>query len=319
MALDTTPEDSKLLEFVNENRELQDAFQRKHDAHAELVRIFKNEFPDSNLMCFGSTITGFALRNSDLDVVLRLPSKYLRRRFREEYIQGKFSRFQKGEVLNTCKELIEDASEATHLKVEELIDCTVPILKLSGPRGLIIDLSVAETQGGTDGTHNTHLLLCYGETDWRVKPLVVAVKAWALTNGLTGPIDMKLSGYGLALMVIFFLQSCDPPVLPVWQEKHPEDFATYASVIRHLEYNYRGHYEDLVNSFQSENTETLFNLFCNFFDFYSYFDFKHDVVSIRTGTKLDRDKCGFYSAERNGVGDERQWYKEAKIEDPIHR
>jgi len=55
----------------------------------------------------------------------------------------------------------------------ELINAKVPILKFfDRAGGLEVDLSV----NNPTSIRNTHLLFCYSQADYRVRPLVLAVK-----------------------------------------------------------------------------------------------------------------------------------------------
>jgi hypothetical protein len=57
----------------------------------------------------------------------------------------------------------------------------VPILKFFDRAGsLEVDLSV----NNPTSIRNTHLLFCYSQADYRVRPLVLAVKLWAKEHGI---------------------------------------------------------------------------------------------------------------------------------------
>ena len=63
--------------------------------------------------------------------------------------------------------------------------------------------------------HNTLLLRCYSHCDARVKPMVLAIKAWAKLREINCPYRGTLSSYGYVLMVLHFLANiADPPVVP---------------------------------------------------------------------------------------------------------
>ena len=130
---------------------------------------------------------------------------------------------------------------------------------------------------------NTNLLYVYSQMDWRVRPLVVAVKAWAKAQGINEARNLTMSSYLLSLMVVHFLQ-CGvegPPVLPSLQVLHPNIFHS-DSYIFDLPFT-----EDLP-SHPSQNTKSLGELFGEFFAYYNTkFDFSKDVGSVRTGTRLD--------------------------------
>ena len=63
------------------------------------------------------------------------------------------------------------------------------------------------------GVANSHLLHCYMSLDPRVPQLVFIVRAWAKAKGLR-----QLSNYALTLMVLYFLQTRSPPVIPSLQQ-----------------------------------------------------------------------------------------------------
>ena len=84
-----------------------------------------------------------------------------------------------------------------------LIEAKVPIINLMVPKyGIEVDISC----NTIEGIRNTHLLRSYALLDWRVRPLVVTVKAWARSKGINDSKDNSFSSYTLALMVIHFLQ-----------------------------------------------------------------------------------------------------------------
>lgn len=84
-----------------------------------------------------------------------------------------------------------------------LILAKVPILKLkSSEYGFEVDLNC----NNAVGIRNTHLMNCYAQLDWRVRPLVLIVKLWAQANNINDAKNKTISSYSLVLMVIHFLQ-----------------------------------------------------------------------------------------------------------------
>ena len=99
----------------------------------------------------------------------------------------------------------------------------VPILKFfDGHGNREVDISCNTAHGAL----NTHLLFCYGQVtsrdcilfsereqerdffqlDWRVCPLVFAVKAWAKAQGINEAFNGTLSSYSITLLVLVYLQ-----------------------------------------------------------------------------------------------------------------
>ena len=64
----------------------------------------------------------------------------------------------------------------------------------------------------------SELLYILGESDWRVRPLVFAVRSWAREIGLTNPTPGRwITNFSLTLLVLFYLQQHSKrhgPVLP---------------------------------------------------------------------------------------------------------
>lgn len=65
---------------------------------------------------------------------------------------------------------------------------------------------------------NTELLRTYAKMDKRVEKLGVIIKTWAKHCDIGDASKGSLSSYSLIIMLIHYLQRCDPPVVPVLQE-----------------------------------------------------------------------------------------------------
>ena len=93
--------------------------------------------------------------------------------------------------------------------------------------------------------------------DPRVPQLVFIVRAWAKAKALTA--GRYLISYALTLMVLYFLQTQDPPVIPSLQQgfeswiKHQSDSSNQES---------QGHQESLVEELESTMID---NWNCSFF------------------------------------------------------
>jgi DNA polymerase sigma len=64
--------------------------------------------------------------------------------------------------------------------------------------------------------------MCYADLDPRVRPLVVVAKNWAGHHTMLGTRHKRLNGYGMALLVIFYLQS--KKVVPSLIKEWPKEF-----------------------------------------------------------------------------------------------
>lgn len=66
--------------------------------------------------------------------------------------------------------------------------------------------------------HNSKLLAKYCEFDERVSKLGIAIKAWARMFNINDASNGFISSYAFMVMMLAFLQRCDPPVIPFLQE-----------------------------------------------------------------------------------------------------
>ncbi|CAG2060105.1 unnamed protein product, partial [Timema podura] len=91
----------------------------------------------------------------------------------------------------------------------------------------------------------------------------------------------SLSSYAYLLMLIYFLQQCEPPVLPVLQELEKPEAPQH--VIDGFETYFFEDLERLPHIWPAYggNVSTVGELWLQFLKFYVNFDFKSNVVSIR--------------------------------------
>lgn len=62
---------------------------------------------------------------------------------------------------------------------------------------------------------STELLYLYGELDPRVRFLVFTVRCWARAHNITSNIPGAwITNFSLTVMVLFFLQKRNPPIIP---------------------------------------------------------------------------------------------------------
>jgi len=292
------PLSSSIWQEFAKNQQSLATMMQKIDLWNEIYRVIRIQY-DCGLFIFGSTFNGFGGRNSDVDMCLFLD-------------RGVF--FPDKEKLASVRDLLR--MNCSHFIAGgnrwnggiELIPAKIPILKFKDKFGnLEVDLSVDNPAS----IRNTHLLFYYSKMDYRVRPLVMAVKTWAKKHGINEAKNQTLSSFALTIMVISFLQiGVSPKVVPCLQEKYPHVFHADSDIFS-LDYN-------VPLQFCSDNKQSLGDLLAGFFNHYVFdFDPNSDVASIRTGTILSKSSCEAEArAQKNSPG---QWKARLLLEEPFTR
>ncbi|KAL0821355.1 hypothetical protein ABMA28_005944 [Loxostege sticticalis] len=202
------------------SQQTEETFRKKMNLWRYLYITIKSIFPRYGLYVVGSTMSGFGLESSDMDLCLYVrPLDNVEPRAHAllhlNYILGYIRSFDPG---------------------AELIQAKVPILKFRDARnGLQVDLNC----NNVVGIRNTNLLYGYSRMDWRVRPLVALTKLWAQAHNINDARQRTLSSYSLTLMVIHFLQcGTVPAILPRGLEapdaRRPHNRASLAELFLHM-------------------------------------------------------------------------------------
>ncbi|EFN85249.1 Poly(A) RNA polymerase gld-2-like protein A [Harpegnathos saltator] len=255
-----------------------------------------------DLIMIGSTMNGFGLENSDVDMCLLV---------RHEKVDNRDTALMH---LNQALRCLQRYKSAENL---EIIQAKVPIINFHDSRqNLNIDINC----NSSVAILNTHLLYCYSRIDWRVKPLVLIVKLWAQFHKINSARNNTLSSYSLTLMVISFLQcGINPPILPNLQN-HTSQFRSFyhediQPIIEDIHKKDLGPIYIGSSLYQSRNTQSLGELLHEFFKYYISFEFEHHAVSIEAGYKIKKETCRLASYPNNNRG---HW-KYIGIEEPFDR
>ncbi|XP_040156512.1 poly(A) RNA polymerase gld-2 homolog B [Anopheles arabiensis] len=259
----------------------------------DLYISIKKGFPKYSLYLVGSTISGFGADSSDVDMCLvsrSAPSCY------DPRLEALLN-------LSLVKEYFMSMPSSSFNDFS-LIQAKVPILRFQDSKhGIEVDLNF----NNCVGIRNTHLLHCYSQMDWRVRPLVLVVKLWARHHNINDAKNMTISSYSLVLMVIHFLQyGTSPPVLPCLHALHPEKFMKIID-IHNIEMIER------IEPYHTDNKESLGELLLSFLDYYTKFDYEHYAISVRTSTIIPIEECRLARSYKN---DPHHW-KHLCIEEPF--
>lgn len=128
----------------------------------------------------------------------------------------------------------------------------------------------------SSGFHATELMYVYGVLDPRVRPFIFLVRNWAREFGITKsyPKD-TFTNFHLSYMALCFLIRLENPVLPTLEEMHPRkiDDSPFLFDLNRI-------------TFKTTNTDSILDLFKQFLEYYQAYDFKQQLITVRT-----RDLC----------------------------
>lgn len=164
-------------------------------------------------------------------------------------------------------------------RVQTVPSARRPVVKFSHrPSGLHGDVSLSNRLA----LHNSRFLSLCSELDERVRPLVYTIRCWAQGRGLSGSGPL-LNNYALTLLVIYFLQTRDPPVLPTVSQLTQKAGEGEQVEVDGWDCSFP---RDASNLEPSTNKESLSCLLAQFFSCVSCWDLRGSLLSLREGLAL---------------------------------
>ncbi|NXM56886.1 TUT7 uridylyltransferase, partial [Illadopsis cleaveri] len=227
--------------------------QAREHIRQSLEIFIRQDFPGTKLDLFGSSKNGFGFKQSDLDICMT--------------ING----LETAEGLD-CILIIEELAKV--LKKQSVLR------KISQPlSGKVFSLKSCIYMCLL-ALHNTRLLSSYAAIDPRVKYLCYTMKVFTKICDIGDASRGSLSSYAYTLMVLYFLQQRNPPVIPVLQEVWyiEKKLVTVHSIDQK---------NVIVWPDYGQNTESAGQLWLGLLRFYTEeFDFKEHVICIRRKSLL---------------------------------
>lgn len=214
--------DAQLTQLVA-LQELSEAERRlRHLLLTLFQEVFSEFFPGCAVLPFGSSVNGFDSHCCDLDLLLDLEATKSLPSDGSDAADSILSDVHPGsappeELLDLVASVLRRCVPGV-TRVRPVPTARQPVVKFCHKQsGLLGDISIDNRLA----LHNTRFLRLCTEADARVRPLVYAVRLWAKRQGLAGNAaggGPLLTNYALTLLVLFFLQTCSPPVLPTVEE-----------------------------------------------------------------------------------------------------
>lgn len=164
-------------------------------------------------------------------------------------------------------------------RVQTVPSARRPVVKFCHrPSGLHGDVSLSNRLA----LHNSRFLSLCSELDERVRPLVYTVRCWAQGRGLSGSGPL-LNNYALTLLVIYFLQTRDPPVLPTVSQLTQKAGEEEQVEVDGWDCSFP---RDASRLEPSANVEPVGSLLAQFFSCVSSWDLRGSLLSLREGQAL---------------------------------
>ncbi|KAH3912028.1 hypothetical protein HBH56_120710 [Parastagonospora nodorum] len=246
---------------------------------AKVQRILETEFPGNEfkVSIFGSSGNMLWTAESDVDICIQTPMKRL--------------------------EEMHMLAEALDKHGMERVVCIpaakVRIVKVWDPE---LQLSCDMNVNNVAALENTRMINLYVQIDDRVRPLAMIVKHWTKRRILNDAgIGGTISSYTWICMILNFLQTRDPPILPslhklpdrkIDQDTGKPSLSSFADDL------------EALRGFGKSNAESLGQLLFHFFRLYGHeVDYEKIVVSVRQGCRIQREEKNWHpgGGQKEGV------------------
>ncbi|KAM5162847.1 terminal uridylyltransferase 4 isoform 1-T2 [Callospermophilus lateralis] len=181
-----------VVELAKEQGITDDDLQVRQEIVEEMSKVITTFLPECSLRLYGSSLTKFALKSSDVNIDIKFPPKM---NHPDLLIQ----------VLGILK------NNVLYVDVESDFHAKVPVVVCKDQKsGLLCRVSA----GNDMACLTTDLLAALGKMEPVFIPLVLAFRYWAKLCYIDSQTDGGIPSYCFALMVMFFLQQRKPPLLP---------------------------------------------------------------------------------------------------------
>ncbi|XP_029470737.1 speckle targeted PIP5K1A-regulated poly(A) polymerase isoform X2 [Rhinatrema bivittatum] len=267
-----------------------------------LQEVFSEFFPGCEVLPFGSSVNSFDVHGCDLDLFLDLEHTQTfqasTRKPQEEEDKDRAALDSRSEDSILSDVDLESATVPEILELVAAVLCQcVPgvygVQALTAARLPVVKFQHKEStlQGDISINNrlafcNTRLLQVYAEMDERVRPLVYTLRYWAKQKELAGnPFGggPLLNNYALTLLVLFFLQTRNPPILPAVSQLKKLAGDGEKSVVDGWDCSFP---RDPAKLEPSSNMESLCSVLADFFRVFADYNFAGAVISLREGQAL---------------------------------
>jgi hypothetical protein len=166
----------------------------------------------------------------------------------------------------------------------------VRIVKVWDPE---LELACDMNVNNTAALENTRLIKTYIQIDERVRPLAMILKHWTKQRILNDAgIGGTISSYTWMCMILNFLQTRNPPILPAL---HNLPFREVDKATGQTSHSGFADDVDRLQGYGDANKETIGQLLFHFFRLYGYeVDYEKEIMSVRQGKRIKREEKGWH-------------------------
>ncbi|KAG9476508.1 hypothetical protein GDO78_003187 [Eleutherodactylus coqui] len=214
---DSRTEEQMLL-LLDEHQLTEESLRLRYLVSSLMGDIATAYFPEATVQLYGSSVNSFGKMGCDLDLFLNLDIKESKpgkttSAYTAEFWMRRMSsgRLAQQKILSVIGECIESFGPGCN-EVQKILNARCPLIRFTHQSsGLQCDL----TADNKIALISSELLYLYGNLDPRVRALVFTLRCWARVHGVTSYISGHwITNFSITLMVLFFLQKREPPVIP---------------------------------------------------------------------------------------------------------
>ncbi|MCJ1248096.1 hypothetical protein MMC30_005311 [Trapelia coarctata] len=239
----------------------------------KLERILNGQWLGNSIKVhvFGSSGNLLCTTDSDVDICITTPMKALER------------------VCLLAKALADHGME----RVVCVPHAKVPIVKIWDPE---LELACDMNVNNTLALENTRMIKTYVQIDERVRPLAMVIKHWTRRRILNdAALGGTLSSYTWICLIINFLQTRSPPVLPCLHQRPHQQLVDADGKLSSFADDI-----DSLRGFGKANKESIGKLLFHFFRRYAHeIDFDKNVISVREGGLISKEVKMWHLMQNN--------------------
>ncbi|KAJ5536169.1 PAP/25A-associated [Penicillium frequentans] len=255
---------------------------RKRQLVQKLEKLFNDQWPGHEIKAnvFGSSGNKLCSSDSDVDICITTNFKEL------EHV------CLLAEVLAKRKIALGERHDGMQ-RVVCVSHAKVPIVKIWDPElKLACDMNVNNTLA----LENTRMIRTYVDVDERVRPLAMSVKYWTKRRTLNdAALGGTLSSYTWICLIINFLQTRNPPILPSLQARPHKKKVTPDGLVCSFDDDMKG-----LNGFGRKNKQSVGELFFEFFRYYGHMiNYEQNAISVREGGLISKEGKGWHLLMNN--------------------